>query len=143
MEVDLNSLGNNQELGLEKIENLDAKILSMVNSQKDLFKDKDIDEIKSKLFYYLNLITTSSEKDVDKNIVFLIAELIKFIDNYFIEGSKKKEIVISVLNEFLKEKNSPYREYLINNVCPQIINILIKIERKKIILTKKKGCFIF
>lgn len=127
---------------LENLGNSKNKILDMVTSPKNIFAREENYKIKNKLLYHLNLVTVS-KRDIDKNIVFMIAELIKFIDNYGIKGSEKKEIITKVLDAFLTEKKYNNREYIINNVCPEIIDILILVDRRKIVLTRKRGCCFF
>ena len=83
-----------------------------------------------------------SSYDINKNIIYIIIDLIKFINNFKLKGTHKKKILIKTLNTFLKEKKYIHTDYIIHTICPDLIDILISIDRRKIILKKHlSSCF--
>ena len=139
-------------------------------------------DIEDKVYYHLKLITLSST-DTSNNIVIIVTELVKFIDNFRIEGDNKKKIIISVIKKFLSEENNskylPFDvcnhweeyqtengvtywwnnvtdrsswvkpeyqnvniDYIINTVCSKLIDILISVDKRKIIIKKKSFCYV-
>ena len=121
-------------------------------------------DIEYKIQYHLKLITTYTDVN---NIIDITTKLVKFIDNFPIEGSNKKNIIISVIKKFLSEKNDnqweehqsdddrtywwnnisdistwtkPNIDYIIDTICSPLIDILISVDKRKIVLTKNKSC---
>ena len=126
--------------------NYDIEMLELLNtSSVDLISldHKDDLEIEKQIYYHLNLITMQDKYDINKNIFYIILDLIKFIENFKLKGENKKKILIKTLHTFLKEKNYIHTEYLIQLICPSLIDILISIDKRKIILKKQLNSCIF
>jgi len=127
---------------------IETKLLQLLNDSTIINKNIDFNEsegnknsdIEEKIFYHLKLITLSS-MDISTNIVFIVTELMKFIDNYAIKGSEKKSIILSTIKKFLDDENYPNTDYIVNTVCPELIDILISIDKRKIMIKKKVTCF--
>ena len=90
-----------------------------------------------------------SEKDIStKNILYIIVELMKFIENYNIKNLDKKEIVIYSLKKFINLNGDSVIEpdeilLFINKFISDLIDISISIDNKKIrIKYKNKSCFV-
>ena len=99
------------------------------------FSLSETSDIEVKLQYHLKLITSSTD-----NIILIITNLVKFIDNFEIDGNTKKNIVIFIINKFLSDNTQ--KDYIINIICPSLIDILISVDKRKIILRKKPSCFV-
>jgi hypothetical protein len=132
----------------------------------------EMSDIEYKIQYHLKLITTYADAN---NIIDITTKLVKFIDNFPIEGSNKKNIIISVIKKFLSdENNSKYLQdnqwekhqsddgqtywwnnitdvstwtkpnsnvdYIINTICSPLIDILISVDKRKIVLKKNPSC---
>ena len=95
--------------------------------------------MEKKLYYHLKLITLSS-LDITSNIIFIVTELMKFIDNFNLSGIDKKNIIISTIKKFLSDENYSNTDYITNNICPELIDILISVDKRKIIIKKKPSC---
>ena len=123
---------------------IETKLLQLLNDSTNINKDNELrnqnSDIEDKIFYHLKLITLSS-MDVSTNIVFIVTELMKFIDNYAIKGSQKKSIILSTIKKFLDDENYNNTDYIVNTVCPELIDILISIDKRKIMIKKKASCF--
>lgn len=130
----------------------------------DLLENDTTSDIEDKIQYHLKLIASETN-----NIILIITKLVKFIDNFAIEGTIKKTIVISAIKKFLSDENNQWEEhqsddgrtywwnkitdistwmnpniadvdYVINTICPSLIDILISVDKRKIILRKKPSC---
>jgi hypothetical protein len=127
---------------------IEDKLIEFLNEKPKVVIDpeesKSNTDIYNKLYCHLELLTCSSNKfSINANILYIIADLMKFIDNFSIEGSEKKKILIDTLNKFLIEKNfsESYINYIRKNICPGFIDILILVEKRKVVIKKKSNCF--
>ena len=139
------------------------KLLNILNDTST-----ETSEIENKVQYHLKLITSSTDIDTN-NIIIIVTKLVKFIDNFTIEGIIKKKIIISTITKFLSEQNNNQWEehqnengitywwnkitddsswtkpisnidYIINTICPSLIDILISVDKREITLRKKPSC---
>jgi hypothetical protein len=160
-------------LKLSKKKSEEKTLLNLLENDTPQFSS-ETSVIEDKIQYHLELITSST----DNNIIFIITNLVKFIDNFPIEGINKKNIIISVIKKFLShENNSKYLrdnqweehqsddgqtywwnnitdvstwtkpivqtsniDYIINNICSPLIDILISVDKRKIVLKKNSSC---
>ena len=79
-----------------------------------------------------------------KNIIFIITELIKFVDHFKITGEEKKSLIISSIAIFLETENfcKEENDFIVRIICPELIDILISIDKRKIKLRNKPvNCF--
>jgi hypothetical protein len=90
-----------------------------------------------------------SEKYISsKNILYIIVELMKFIENFNIKNLDKKQIVIYSLKKFINLNGDSVIEpdeilLFINKFISDLIDISISIDNKKIrIKYKNKSCFV-
>ena len=63
-----------------------------------------------------------------------------FIDNFQIKGNEKKSIIISTIKKYLEEQKYENIEYIIHTVCPELIDILISVDKRKIMIKKRISC---
>ena len=66
----------------------------------------------------------------------------KFIDHFMIKGEDKKAIVLNTLKRVLIEQNYSDIEFIIDVVCPELIDILVSIDKRKIKIKEKLSCFV-
>jgi hypothetical protein len=126
---------------------IETKLLELLNDSKTnnfinktiKVDNKERNDIEDKILYHLKLITLSS-MDISTNIIFIVTELMKFIDNYNLKGIEKKNIIISTIKKFLEDENYPNKDYITNTICPELIDILISIDKRKIIIRKNISC---
>jgi hypothetical protein len=156
-------------LKLSKKKSEETTLLNLLENDSPQFSS-ETSVIEEKIQYHLELITSSTD-----NIIFIITKLVKFIDNFPIEGINKKNIIISVIKKFLSdENNSKYLQdnqwekhqsddgqtywwnnitdvstwtkpnsnvdYIINTICSPLIDILISVDKRKIVLKKNPSC---
>jgi hypothetical protein len=123
--------------------NIENKLIDLLNdntivpSQLEVINN-DIEDIEEKLYCHLKLISTTG-KDIKNNITFIITQLIKFIENFNIPGVKKKELIISTIHKFLIEQKVDQEsiDYIIDNLCPEMIEMLISVDKRKVSIKKK------
>ena len=110
---------------------------TIVPSQLEVINN-DIEDIEEKLYCHLKLISTTG-KDIKNNITFIITQLIKFIENFNIPGVKKKALIISTIHKFLIEQKVDQEsiDYIIDNLCPEMIEMLISVDKRKVSIKKK------
>ena len=146
---------------------VENKLLNLLENDTQFYSSERSD-IENKIQYHLKLITSETN-----NIIFIITKLVKFIDNFAIEGKIKKSIIISTIKNFLSDENNNQWEehqtedgrtywwnkitddstwsnpnisqnsnidYIINTICPSLIDILISVDKRKIVLRKKPSC---
>ena len=68
----------------------------------------------------------------------------KFVENFNLEGVDKKSLIIQSIKKFLIYENMSSNEIdiILNKVCPELIDILLLVDKRKIIIRKKLNCFI-
>ena len=126
--------------GVKQIKIEDKLIKLLKNSDNS----KHLDVIKEKLLYHLRLTITMNNISPRKNIIFIITELIKFVDHFKITGKEKKSLIISSIAIFLETENfcKDENDFIVKIICPELIDILISIDKRKIKLRNKPvNCF--
>ena len=78
--------------------------------------------------------------DISSNIIFIITELMKFIDNYHIKGQDKKKVIVMTIKRYLEDENYPNIDYIVNTICPELIDILVNVDKRKITIKKRISC---
>jgi hypothetical protein len=68
-----------------------------------------------------------------RNIVFLIVEMVKFIDKFLISGKDKKSLLIESLKICLQSEHFSDDEYnlIVDVICPELIDILISVDKRE------------
>ena len=125
---------------------IETKLLELLNDSKtNNFLNKTINtnneknDIEDKILYHLKLITLST-MDISTNIILIVTELMKFIDNYNLKGIEKKNIILSTIGKFLEDENYPNKDYIINTICPELIDILVSVDKRKIMIRRNVSC---
>lgn len=94
---------------------------------------KHHDVITEKLVTHLRVMIMYGDKNISfkRNIIFIIVEMIKFIDQFQICGKDKKTLVITSLQIFLDSEHFSEDEYnlIVDVICPELIDILISVDK--------------
>ena len=149
----LNSRLNEIEINnnLPQKQNLIPPPVSPKRQQTNIppFKTKHniyIEEVKEKMRNHINLIVPENSFDF-KNYLFIIVELIKFIENFYVSNIEKKNIVLDTFNNFIKDikecDEKVEEEFKVNfeDITSSFIDIVISLDRKEMFIKEKKsGC---
>lgn len=133
-------------------ENIDISSIKIkkMNVEDKLLKLLDEDDpldykvsLQKKIDYQLRLTTAMNNISPTKNIIFIITELMKYIDNFDLSGEDKKNIIISSIENFLRNEkiNEQDVNFITKTVCPELIDILISVDKRNITIKKKISCF--
>ena len=135
------------ELNKEKNEIQDTllKLAEEENNKKDM-NDKDLNEfitIENKIYNHLKIILSSKSINAN-NIIYIVTELMKFIEIFKIKGVDKKTIILATLRKFLTDEKytDEQIDFIIDIICKELIDILISIDKRKITIRKNFSCFI-
>ncbi len=132
-------------------ENIDISSIKIkkMNVEDKLLKLLDEDDpldykvsLQKKIDYQLRLTTAMNNISPTKNIIFIITELMKYIDNFDLSGEDKKNIIISSIENFLRNEkiNEQDVNFITKTVCPELIDILISVDKRNITIKKKISC---
>ena len=131
-----------------KDENPCNKILDSVshNITYKSYKIKSIDEdMENKLLYHLVVLLQDQQINTD-TLLYIIVELMRFMNNYDIKGEDKKSSIMYILEKFV-DSNEDYIENkedikkFIYTFSNEFINIISAISDKKLRIKVKKSCF--
>jgi len=101
------------------------------------------ESVDNKLFYHLKLLLSVDSINISTNIVYIVTELMKFVDNFDLAGKDKKSVIINTIHKYLLDANTEKNiDYIINTICPELVDILISIDKRKIKIKQKMNCFI-
>jgi hypothetical protein len=133
-EIDLTSMKNMKQMHIED------KLLQLLDD--DLYENKT--SLQKKINYKLRLTTAMNNISPTKNIIFIITELMKYIDNFDLSGEDKKTMIISSIKSFLIDEkiNEQDINFIVNTVCPELIDILISVDKRDITIKKQISCFL-
>jgi len=127
------------------ISSIKIKKMNVEDKLLQLLDDDQLDyniNIQKKIEYQLRLTTAMNNISPTKNIIFIITELMKYIDNFDLSGEDKKNIIISSVKTFLTNEkiNEQDINFIVNTVCPELIDILISVDKRNITIKKKISC---
>lgn len=127
-----------------KQENISSIILNSENMIDNIKSTEDIDYIENKLIDHLNLIISTKQLDI-MNFTSIVIELIKFIENFSVDGKDKKSIVLSVIKKFLEKQNYKSEQIyiIVNIICDELIDIIISFDKGHIKIAESCGCLPF
>jgi len=134
-----------KELCKEKNEIQDT-LLKLVENEKNnenIINLNEFNTIKNKIYNHLKIIISSKSIN-SNNIVYILTELMKFIEIFKIKGVDKKTIILSTLRKFLIDENydSDKINFIIDTICNELIDIFISIDKRKITIRKNVSCFV-
>ena len=135
----------NDENNEVDINSLKIKKMTVEDKLLQLLDDDPLDykiSLQKKIDYQLRLTTTMNNISPTKNIIFIITELMKYIDHFDLSGEDKKNIIISSVKTFLTNEkiNEQDINFIVNTVCPELIDILISVDKRNITIKKKISC---
>ena len=135
----------NDENNEVDINSLKIKKMTVEDKLLQLLDDDPLDykiSLQKKIDYQLRLTTTMNNISPTKNIIFIITELMKYIDHFDLSGEDKKNIIISSVKTFLtyEKINEQDINFIVNTVCPELIDILISVDKRNITIKKKISC---
>ena len=106
--------------GKPKKINIEDKLLKLLSEDSNTLADESNQiSIQKKLNYQLRLTTAMNNISPTKNIIFIVTELMKYIDNFDLKGGDKKQLIISSIKSFLvseKVKQGTI-DFIVNTVC--------------------------
>ena len=125
------------------------KILESVSHNNITYKSHKIksinEDMENKLLYHL--VVLLQDQQINTNtLMYIIVELMRFMNNYDIEGEDKKSSIMYILEKFV-DSNEEYIENkedikkFIYTFSSEFINIISAISDKKIRIKIKKSCF--
>lgn len=125
----------------------DKKLSSTEDNYKpfDKLEDRQNEDIENKLLYHL-IILLQDQKLKKDTLLYIIVELMKYINNFDIKGEEKKSSILYILTHFIdtndddienKEDMKKFLSIFSNN----FIDIISAISDKKIRIKLKKSCF--
>lgn len=125
---DLCSYGNNS-----------AKVTEIKTEDKLMNKNKKSithhDLITEKVVSHLRVMILYDKKNIcfRRNIISVIVEMIKFIEQFLISGKDKKSLVIESLKICLESEHFSDNEYnlIVDVICPELIDILISVDKRE------------
>ena len=96
------------------------------------------------LFEHIKDIVSDNPDMIYTNLIFVITELMKFIENFNTDGFDKKGLIISSIKKFLEyeKMKSEETDIILDTICPELIEILLLVDKRKIIIRKKLNCFL-
>ena len=127
------------------ISSIKIKKMNVEDKLLQLLDDDPLDykiNLQKKIDYHLRLTTAMNNISPTKNIIFIITELMKYIDNFDLSGEDKKNIIISSVKTFLTNEkiNDQDINFIVNTVCPELIDILVSVDKRNITIKKKISC---
>jgi len=127
------------------ISSIKIKKMNVEDKLLQLLDDDPLDykiNLQKKIDYQLRLTTAMNNISPTKNIIFIITELMKYIDNFDLSGEDKKNIIISSVKTFLTNEkiNDQDINFIVNTVCPELIDILVSVDKRNITIKKKISC---
>jgi hypothetical protein len=108
--------------------------------------ENEYGEIINKILSHINVFL-SDKKINTGNVMYVIIEMMKFIENYYIKNGDKKEIVIYCIKKFMNLNDDQVDDFediilLINKFVGDIIDIAISIDSKKTKIKNINSCFV-
>ena len=140
-------LDSDEKLDIKNVKiknmNVEDKLLKLLNETNENGENSDEISIQKRLNYQLRLSTAMNNISPTKNIIFIVTELMKYIDNFELKGEDKKTLIISSVKSFLTSEkvDDPTIKFIVNTVCPELIDILISVDKRNITIRKKIACF--
>ena len=113
---------------------------------KEIIDDPNNESFKleEEIYEHLKLIISDDSNMIYTNLIYVITELMKFVETFNMEGFDKKQFIIDSIKKFLtyQKMNSPETDFILDTICPELIDILLLVDKRKIIIKKKLNCFI-
>ena len=120
----------------------DSKINPKKRKQK--FK-RENEDTENKLLYHLILLL-QDQKINNETLMYIVVELMKYMNNYQIKGKDKKNSILFILKNFINTNNNDISNkedilIFIDKFLDEFVNIISAISDKKIKIKQKTSCF--
>jgi len=147
-EKQLDTLNENDK---EKINELKEKYSEREVERPNLIPKEIVEDpnnlafnLEGEIYEHLKLIISDDLNMIYTNLIYVITELMKFVETFNMEGFDKKKFIIDSIKKFLiyQKMNSPETDFILDTVCPELIDVLLLVDKRKIIIRKKLNCFI-
>ena len=131
---------NNSHISDDSLQN------SKNNSKKKKQKFKrENEDTENKLLYHLILLL-QDQKINNETLMYIVIELMKYMNNYQIKGKDKKDSILFILKNFINTNNHDISNkedilIFIHKFLDEFINIISAVSDKKIRIKQKKNCF--
>jgi hypothetical protein len=101
-------------------------------------------EIQNNILGHLKLIISDKPDMIYTNLIYIITDLMKYVETINTEDFDKKKLIIETIREFLKAQNmlTPETETFLETICPELIEVLLLVDKGKISIKKKFNCFV-
>ena len=113
---------------------------------KEIINDPNNESLKleEEIYDHLKLIISDDLNMIYTNLIYVITELMKFVETFNMEGFDKKQFIIDSIKKFLiyQKMDSHETDFILDTICPELIDILLLVDKRKIIIGKKLNCFI-
>jgi hypothetical protein len=124
----------------------DENVMS-IKKEKEKEKEKTFisQEVFTELLYKLDNIV-DEKKITSKNIIFIVTNLMTVMHKYKISGEQKKQSVLFFLFLVINKSDSFPDDkkkliFIVENIVPGAIDVLVDVYKKKYILKYSKSCF--
>ena len=100
-------------------------------------------KLEDELYQHLIDIVSCNPTMIYTNLIYVVTELMRFVENFNASGFDKKTFIIESIRKFLinNNMNSPETDSILNTICPELIEILLLVDKRRIIIRKKLNCF--
>ena len=99
-----------------------------------------LEEVEKKIKDHIALTTTDNKFET-KNYLYIVIDLMKFIENFYISNNEKKKLVAECLDIYIdnnKDIDDASKD-IFKNLTYAFIDIAISIDNKEIFIKEKKG----
>ena len=131
---------------LDNIKKSDNKVVNKVNKEVNNKINKEVENaliIQNNILEHLKLIISGNTNMIFTNLIYIITELMKFVETIDTKDFDKKSLIIETIKQFLKSQNlnSSETDTILDTICPELIDILLLVDKRKIVIRKKLNCF--
>lgn len=131
---------SNSNISYDSLQN--SKINPKKRKQK--FK-RENEDTENKLLYHLILLL-QDQKINNETLMYIVVELMKYMNNYQIKGKDKKNSILFILKNFINTNNNDISNkedilIFIDKFLDEFVNIISAISDKKIRIKQKTSCF--
>ena len=119
---------------------------SSINTKKKKKIKRENEETENKLLYHLILLL-QDQKINNETLMYIVVELMKFMNNYQIKGKDKKNSILFILKNFINTNNNDINNkedilIFVDKFLNEFVNIISAIGDKKIRIKQKNNCFL-
>jgi len=129
------------------VQNLKKDLEGIKNKKINDKVDNNVDntlKIQLNILEHIKLLISDNPNMIYTNLIYIITELMKYVETINTEDFDKKSLIIKSIKMFLEYQNlsSPETDMILETVCPELIDILLLVDKRKIVIKKKMNCFL-